>query len=88
MPTIRIHDDDWELEYVRGAVEEARGMAWVAAECRVAPEDHRHCLVCWWVLYDSPDAERVASFRCGDRWLCRECHERFVANDELDSGRS
>jgi hypothetical protein len=38
------------------------------------------CSICYWQLSVGEDMERVIGFTNGRDWLCRECHEKFVAD--------
>ena len=80
---VRIHGKEWERSYIRASADEARKKRWMATECLVPPEQHKHCVVCWWELYASDDAERGTAYAANDEWLCRECYERFIVADEL-----
>ncbi len=43
--------------------------------------DEVGCMICQWQLGESGDPERVNGYTNGRDWLCRECHEKFVAPD-------
>lgn len=82
--TIKINDGEHNLGYVHENVLEARGLAWQPSSCHEPVGDHEHCLICWWALHESPDDRRNRGYRDGDRWLCVECHSRFIVNNELN----
>jgi hypothetical protein len=83
VPTVLIHGVTLDVEYVRDSVCEARGLEWHPTKLRVPPLNHRHCLVCWWVLHASDDPAVSGAYEAEGRWLCTECYTRFVQNNEL-----
>lgn len=45
---------------------------------------HDHCLICWWALRESDDPEESTGYSNeSGGWICTECFERFVRDDEL-----
>jgi hypothetical protein len=83
LDTITIHGNQWERPYIQDSAAEARQRNWSLSRCTFPAEHHRHCMVCWWELYESQDPARSQAYASGDYWLCGECHERFVARNEL-----
>ena len=85
-----VHDAEIDREYLEQNVADCRGARWQRARwtngratplhAGSAPRDHDHCQICWWTLDDSPDLARSTGYTDGDRWICSECHDRFIAD--------
>jgi hypothetical protein len=41
-----------------------------------------HCEICYWELFESPDQSHSTGYANGQRWICAECHERFIAVED------
>jgi hypothetical protein len=84
---ITIHGDQWDRAYVKGQVEWCRTREWHRQPWtpsqnpqhnrRVSP--HEHCMICQWVLFDSPNPQESIGYTDGPDWICTECYDRFIA---------
>ncbi len=85
---ITIHGDEWERAYVEDQVEWCRTRQWHQKRWtpsqterpnpRISPHDH--CMICQWVLFDSPKPEESVGYYDGSTtWICAECYDRFIA---------
>ena len=55
-----------------------RSWAWAAAP---SVDDHEHCFLCWETIEQGRGPS--AGWCSDDDWLCDDCHQRYVVDDEL-----
>jgi hypothetical protein len=89
---ITVHDAEIDREYLEANVAECLGADWQRARWTAAaatpvhsasgdsPQDHSHCQICWWTLSDSADPAQSVGYTDGERWICSECYDRFIAD--------
>ena len=78
---VTIHGDQWKVEDIQEPVEWAKGESWekVSWSSVEHNDDHGHCQVCWWTLFDSEVLENGEGYISGKHnWLCTECYEQFI----------
>lgn len=77
---VLIHGEAWKVDDIAKEVAWCRSVEWVLSSYANG-DDHGHCSICWWTLAVSDDPEVGEGFVSGrHRWLCKECHEKFVGN--------
>lgn len=84
---IIIHGDAWDRAYIEDQVAWCRTQEWhwkdwtpsmADPDARISPHDH--CMICQWVLFDSPKPEDRIGYHDGSStWICTKCYERFIA---------
>ena len=46
---------------------------------------HDHCVICWWTLYETDNAENGVGFRNDwGEWSCAECYQQFLRDNILN----
>jgi hypothetical protein len=74
-----IHGSEWELEDIQEDVDWCSKQPWTLKRY-TKEKDHAHCSVCWWTIAvsENPDIGEAFWTEHGNRWLCKECHQRFM----------
>jgi hypothetical protein len=76
---VLIHGDEWKVADIAEDVEWCRTLQWAPSRYTNAT-DHSHCSICSWTLAVSDDPDIGEGLLSGrQRWLCKECHAKFVA---------
>ena len=77
---IKIHGEEWKVADIQDNVDWTRQHEWHFKEYD-NPEDHAHCLICYWTIFASRNREESTGyFYGGSTWLCNECYSKFVDN--------
>jgi len=83
---VTIHGDPWKWRDIAESVDWCRSRQWKREHWKpprlskssggISP--HEHCEICWWTLAESPESEDGIGYTDGYRWICTECHDRFI----------
>jgi len=76
--TVEIHDQIWNVEDIQQNVDWSKQQKWKFTDFTV-DNDHEHCLICYWTIFKSSEAESGKAFQFHNNWLCQECYGKFVA---------
>lgn len=75
---VEIHGEQWDIADIQDNVEWARQQDWFLKKYDNL-NDHEHCLICYWAILASDNAEdSTGYFYGGSTWLCDECYTKFV----------
>lgn len=80
---VKIHGDEWKLSDIQENVDWCKEQQWRLMKYD-NPNDHEHCLICYWTIFKSENCEDgFGYYYGGSTWLCTECYAKFISKAEL-----